>query len=414
LRVESPVYIAAEALPDAQSCRVYDAVIRAAGSWPPFSFAVTAAGPPGEAEPAPLPGWLALSADGRLTGVAPTAGTVRVPVTVTDAAGNTCAAALPLAVHATSPDTDGDGDVGSAELLAFRQHFQAGCATGDEWSGALDQWQRTEGVAPEAPTTSLGAGLVPCRVLESPRYLPGGRETIRVVWETAAELAAGPGAVLTEVLPPGWAVAPDGATDATGRVLPGPRREGQTISWLLDEAAVCSGGAAIAVRPSPPVAEPVVLQGWVTLPEGVVPTGGSRLWWARRERRASLVLKRGWNLVSLPLDLPGDGVPEALAGLELRHCQVGNGPQPAVTALASLVAYWVWSPSPMTLVLKGFETTRSAPSTGPGWTPCGVARRLAPAALPGRPRIVWRWGEHGWEPQQGDLLPGRGYLVFVP
>lgn len=417
LRVESPVYVAMDALPDGLACTPYETAITAAGSWPPFAFSLPGPDPGAEGQAPALPDWLLLSPDGRLTGIAGAGSPAEVTVVVTDAAGNVCTAALPLTVRAPSPDTDGLGGVDTTELLAFRGQVQNGCATADDWLAAVGRWQQDGAEStPGLPGPVLVGVVSARRAMGSSRYLPGGRETLCVELAGAAGLAPGTAAVLTEVLPAGWALADDAARDSTGRALPGgPRRDGRAMSWVLDEQALRGEAVTLEVRPSRPEAEPVVLRGWLTLPEGIVATAGSCLWWARSESEFGLSLRAGWNLVSWPLEFPEGVLPAGLNGLGLRGCAVAAGTQARVTTVAPLVAYWAWAPAARTLVLRGYETDRSVPPTRAGWTACGVPRRTVVGDLPGGTRItVWGWGRDGWEPATDDLVPGRGYLVFRP
>jgi hypothetical protein len=414
LQIESPVYVVSAVLAEAESCQPYDEAIAVAGSWPPFRFTVAETKPTRKMTPGSLPAWLSLSPAGRLTGMAPAATTDWISVTVTDASGHTCTTSLALVVRAAAADADGNGDVDSGELLAVHRRAQSGCATVEEWSAAVAQWQRVGGATPAAPEVSGFGVLSPRRVLGTARYLPGGGETVLIELGVTDALAPGSAAVLTEVLPAGWEVADQGARDAAGRLLPGPRREGQAVSWILDDQALRGDGVSIAVRPSRPQTDPVAFQGWVLWPDGAALTGGSYLWWARSERTFALNLESGWNLVSVPLDFPDSSVPAALAGMGLRHCAVAAQGQGSATRVAALVAYWAWARSPTTVFLNGFEPLRSEPPTAAGWSACGVVRPTSPSELADGPHLVWFWGPGGWEPLSGHLVPGRGYLFFRP
>ncbi len=414
LRIESPAYVAARALPDAESCRLYAAAVPAAGSWPPVVFSVPDPEDPGNAGLPSFPWWLSLAPDGSLSGTPPAPALVQVPVRVSDAAGNECTAVLPLSVAPARPDRDGDADVSTPELLEFRGLVLAGCAQGEDWLAALAHWQGVRGGAtPPAPEPSGTPFLAPRRALGSSRYLPGAQETILIELGAAREPPAGAVAVLTEVLPDGWQLAPAGARDATGRLLPWLRRDGQAFSWVLDESTIRQGEVRITVIPGLPDADPAPLLGWVTLPDGTERTGGTQSWGVRPRQGFRLTLEAGWNLVAFPVEIPPADIPPLLATLGLWSCASPPGKRDPAAGVRALEAFWVWAPAPAVLEGNGFEPADPLPRTGPGWTPCGVGRTTSPAELDPPPRAVWQWGPLGWQPVGGELEPGRGYLILA-
>ena len=411
LLIESPVYVGLTVLPEAESCGAYRTDIQALGTWPPFSFSVPVATEPGGAGQPAFPDWLALSPSGELVGVAPAPLSVTVPIRVTDALGYESTAELTLTVHDPPADRDGNGDVDGIELLRYAALAHSGCVTASAWTEAVERWEQGSQAAPSVPEgTWLGA--LPRRIFGSALYLPGGEETLRIELGLTAPTPGGASAILSEVLPPGWLVLEGSGRDAGGRVLPGPRRDGQTISWVLDEAALRSGAVSFGVRPAESALSPAGFDGWIASAAGVAPTGGALLWWPGSASGFSLPLQSGWNLISLPLEVPSGNVPVALGALGLRRCEVRSQPRGAVLTVAALGAYWVYAPTPTRVDLVGVEPALTMPILSPGWNACGVSGAMPVAALLGAPRLAWTWTARGWEPTT-DLVPGRGYLVYV-
>jgi hypothetical protein len=364
----------------------------------------------------PLPDGLSLAPDGTLAGTPTDCGVWRVVVCAADDSVPPLSAAAEFDVlieGMTSAAGGGDTDIDSPELLAYAAVVASGCATAAAWTEARERWGQGSQAAPAVPA-GMWRGATPRRSFGAARYLPGGDETVRIDLGLTDSVPAGACAILTEVLPAGWQVTTGSGRDAAGRVLPGPRRDGLAVSWVLDEAALRGGVVSIGVRCAGPVLSPAAFGGWLAFSGGVAPTAGAYLWWPRRATRFVLVLRPGWNLISLPLDLPDGGVPTALAALDRRHCDDRGQRRGAVQTLASLRPYWVYAPAPTRLELSGFEAPEATSVLAPGWNACGVSRCLPVATLPGAPRLAWAWSTSGWEAVHSDLRPGAGYLVFRP
>ncbi|MBT7163288.1 MAG: hypothetical protein HN904_10945 [Victivallales bacterium] len=133
-----------------------------------------------------------------------------------------------------------------------------------------------------------------------------------------------------------------------------------------------------------------------------------------------LVLVRGWNLISLPMD-PTDPAVDAVLGEGTRWGPVwmwdttlnnGNGAYVAAVEFAPLVGYWVFMREPVTIVVTGSLLAETNVDLAVGWNLVGVAEETALGDFPGS---CWRWDNTKpcYCPVQPDdtLLPGHGYWL---
>lgn len=90
-----------------------------------------------------LPAGLSLSSTGVLSGTPTTAGTFTFLATVADTAGNTDTATFTIEVLPTiDPDGNGDGDVGTDEILAYIEHWYAGNVSETDVENAVALWRQ--------------------------------------------------------------------------------------------------------------------------------------------------------------------------------------------------------------------------------------------------------------------------------
>lgn len=401
----APVVIETASLPTGMRGETYTATLLASGgtgqglAWSALSV---------------LPEWLTLSVDGALAGTPAEPGCWQLTLRAEDRGMPTLHAetTLPLTVVAGPADLDGDSQVDTGELLAFASRVAAGGVAAEEWPVALRQWiDGGEGAPVLLPGQALRAS--PEQRFGAVRYLPGGQDWITVDLGLIEPVQPGSAAVLTEVLPEGWEVSPNGARDATGRRLPGPRRDGDAWSWFVSDDTLSGGRVSIPVRPQTPASGVVAIAGWVTWLDGTAEASGDSRWWPRSEQTMTLALERGWNLCALPLAVPPASLPPSFVPATFRQCGPGGrlgGPAAEITPLA---AYWVFATAPAELQIGGYEPLVDSPVLGRGWAAGGVGAQTPPAALPGSPRAAWCWTARGWV-QASELVPGRGYVFFTP
>ncbi len=124
------------------------------------------------------------------------------------------------------------------------------------------------------------------------------------------------------------------------------------------------------------------------------------------EKKLTLELNAGWNLVAFPFVVNADAAP--LATFDLWQ---SAPPQTLASGMLEPAAdYWLYnSAGPRQLLLRGNALNLPELHYRSGWNFSALS--LSSFGAPPEGTAIWQWNGIGFE-RAGDLLPGRGYIFW--
>ena len=128
----------------------------------------------------------------------------------------------------------------------------------------------------------------------------------------------------------------------------------------------------------------------------------------------ALLLVEGWNLISLPVRPPDPAICTLFRRKNLGAVWRWDGTHYVkVKRLATKTGYWVYFPSPFSVLVQGVAETDRQVALAPGWNLVGPTQDGVLPTAAGIRRPVWTWTPGRGLHRATDLRELLGYWIFL-